>query len=226
MWAAKFTWAEGQFDANRDLKGVVCQSYSVVSKRQKVIVPKGDKLEKHEGKRRCKEDGVPFPHLKKRETFTKLDCKHTQFCKVWVGRSRGIVADELVDGFQGNLKRKGIQFSTLFQVLSHGRPMCDYERELYLLQHLKIKNLPMKHWCENSGWEMSEHIHATVLSALKAIVQFARIVSISADEVTTVDNMSWLGVHVYVMDDWERVPHLLHLLSVFDGNANHLTSWG
>ena len=89
---------------------------------------------------------------------------------------------------------------------------------------LRFKNLPMKHWCENSGWEMSEHIHGIVLSALKAIIQSACILSISVDEVTAVDNTSWLGVHVYVMDDWERVPHLLHLSSVSDGCADQLTS--
>jgi len=71
---------------------------------------------------------------------------------------------------------------------------------------------------------MSEHIYASVLSALKAIVQSARIISISADEIITVDNTSWLGVHVYVMDDWKRVLHLLHLSPVSDGTADHLTS--
>ena len=73
-------------------------------------------------------------------------------------------------GLEGECKRKGVQFSTLFQVLCHGRPMCDYEREQYLLRHLKVKNLPRKHWSESSGWEMSEHIHVCVLAALKAVV--------------------------------------------------------
>ena len=52
------------------------------------------------------------------------------------------MAEQLVGGLQGELKRKGVQFSTLFQVLNHGRPMCDYEREQYLLRHLKVKNVP------------------------------------------------------------------------------------
>ena len=119
-----------------------------------------------------------------------------------------------------------MQFSTLFQVLSHGRPMCDYEHEQYLLRHLKVKNVPQKHWSETSGWEMNKHLYASVLAALKEVVQSARIISVSTDEVTAINNMSWLGAHVYAMNSWKRVPHLLLLSCVSDGDggtANSLT---
>ena len=220
VWACKYTWAQGEFDADGNLCKVVCLSCSTITGRRKVIVPKGDNLEKHEGKRVCKEDGVPLSHLKKGDTFTKVDCKHLQYCKLWAGRQQGgTVAEQLVGGLHSELKRKGVQFSTLFQVLSHGRPMCDYEREQYLLRHLKVKNVPQKHWLETSGWEMSEHLHASVLATLKEVIQSARIISISADEVTAIDNTLWLGVHVYAMKSWERVPHLLHLSCVSDGDG-------
>jgi hypothetical protein len=90
--------------------------------------------------------------------------------------------------------------------------MYDYEREQYLLRHLKVKNVPRKHWSETSGWEMGEHVHGCVLAALKAVLQSAKIISISADEVTAVDNTCWVGVHIYVVQSWERMPHLLHFL--------------
>jgi hypothetical protein len=103
--------------------------------------------------------------------------------------------------------------------------MCDYEREQYLLRHLKVKNVPIKHWSETSGWEMAEHLHGCVLAALKGVVQSARIISISIDEVTAIDNTSWVGVHVYAMRSWERMPHLLHLSCVSEsGTSDHLTS--
>ena len=73
---------------------------------------------------------------------------------------------------------------------------------------------------------MSEHLHASVLATLKEVVQSACIISISADEVTAIDNTSWLGVHVYAMNSWERVLHLLHLSCVSDndsGTADSLT---
>jgi hypothetical protein len=150
----------------------------------------------------------------------KLDCKHNKFCKLWAGRKQaGTVLDLLVRGLEGEEKRKGVQFSTLFQVLSHGRPMCDFEREQYLLRHLKVKNVPRKHWSETNGWEMGEHLHGCVLAALKVVVQSARIISISADEVTAIDNTSWVGVHIYAMQSWERVPYLLVFLRVV-----HLTT--
>ena len=93
-------------------------------------MPKGDNLEKHERKWVYLEDGEPFSYLKKGETYTKVDCKHFLHCKEWAGRKQGgTVADLLVAGLEGKLKRKGVQFSTLFQILSHGRPICDYKRE-------------------------------------------------------------------------------------------------
>jgi hypothetical protein len=191
-----------------------------------VLVPKGDNLEKHEGKCTCKEDGVPLPDLKKGDVYMKLDCKHNKFCKLWAGRKQaGTVLDLLMRGLEGEEKRKGVQFSTIFQVLSHGHPMCDFEPEQYLLRHLKVKNVPRKHWSETSGWEMGEHLHGCVLAALKAVVQSARIISISADEVTAIDNTSWVGVHVYAMQSWERVPYLLHLSCVSEsGTSDHLTN--
>ena len=50
------------------------------------------------------------------------------------------------------------------------------------------------------------------------------MISFSADEVTAIDNTSWVCVHVYAMDSWERVAHLLHLSCVSDGGtADNLT---
>ena len=224
VWACRFTWADGEFDAAGNLTGVVCKICSSVSGRKKIIVPKGDNLEKHEGKRSCMFDGEPLSHLKKGETYIKKDCKHLQFTKVWAGRRlNGTVADQLLAGFEGEASRKVVQFSTLFHVLSSGRPMCDYERQQHLLRHVKVKRVPKRHWSKTSGSEMSEYLHASVMSALKVIVQSARFVSISADEVTTVDNTSWIGVHVYAVNSWERVPYLLHLSLSDCGTVDHVT---
>jgi hypothetical protein len=68
-----------------------------------------------------------------------------------------------------------------------------------LLRHLKVKNVPIKHWSKTSGWEMVELLHGCVLAAHKGVVQCTRIISTSANEGTTIDNTSWVGVHVYAM---------------------------
>ena len=93
------------------------------------MLPKGENLEKHEEKRICLEDGVPFNHLKKGESYIKTDCKHLKFVKLWVGRKQESIATQIIRILGARDKRKGVQFSTLFQILSHGRPMCDYECE-------------------------------------------------------------------------------------------------
>ena len=55
-------------------------------------------------------------------------------------------------------------------------------------------------------------------------MQSARIISISGDEVTAVDNTSWIGIHVYAMERWKKVSHLLHLSHVSNASiASHLT---
>ena len=88
-----------------------------------------------------------------------------------------------------------------------------------------MKNLVKKHWSKTSGWKMSEHLHASILSALMSVVRSLCIISISAYEVTAVDNTLWLSIHVYAMDSWERVPYLLHLSYLSDGgSADNLTN--
>lgn len=41
---------------------------------------------------------------------------------------------------------------------------------------------------------MSEHLHLCVINALKSVVKFVRIISISVDEVTAIDHTSSIGV--------------------------------
>jgi len=52
---------------------------------KKIMVHKRDNFKKYDDKRVCREDGVPFSHLKKGDTFIKKDCKYLQCCKLWAG---------------------------------------------------------------------------------------------------------------------------------------------
>ncbi len=46
----------------------------------------------------------------------------------------------------------------------------------------------------------------------------------SCDELNTIDNQTWLYVHVYVTKEWNRLPILLNLQRMIDGSiANNLT---
>jgi hypothetical protein len=69
---------------------------------------------------------------------------------------------------------------------------------------------------------MSEHIEGVVLHALKKLLKGSTILSLSADKVTAID-MTWISVHVHIMEGWERVPHLLHISYVSEPDtADHL----
>lgn len=68
-------------------------------------------------------------------------------------------------------------------------------------------------------------LHKSVLKALKFIVQSTSIISISVDEVTSINNTTWVGVHVYIVQvqSWKRVRYLLHLSIVSEnGGADAL----
>lgn len=115
VWICKFTWVEEKFDATGNLTQVLCKTSSVVSDQHKVMVSKANNLEKHEGKRTCKNDRDPFPNLKKGDTFEKHDCKHLQFTKLWAEQwLGGSIANQLMAGFDGEAYRKEVQFSILF----------------------------------------------------------------------------------------------------------------
>jgi hypothetical protein len=58
---------------------------------------------------------------------------------------------------------------------------------------------------------MVEAMHNIVLQAIKECVQKTKFISLNCDEVTTIDNQSWLSMHVYVTNLWKQIPILLNL---------------
>jgi hypothetical protein len=49
---------------------------------------------------------------------------------------------------------------------------------------------------------------------------------VSWDEVTTIDNQSWLSIHVYVIKEWKKVSIMLNLQRLVDGTTfDNLTSF-
>jgi hypothetical protein len=79
--------------------GVACSIYTRIDGRKKVIVNKGDNLEKHEGKRVCKLDGVPYPSLEVGDFYTKKDCKYLKDQALWFARqSAPMVIQQIIRG--------------------------------------------------------------------------------------------------------------------------------
>lgn len=187
--ACKFVQEEGKFDSNDHLTSIICLSCMTIIGRRKVIVLKFDNLEKHEGKCMCLEDGKPLQHLKKGSTFYKDDCKHTQNCKLWASYMlRLIVVEQLVANEEGKYKKKGVHFSSFFNLFFHGHPMFVFESQQCLFKHLKLRNLPQKHWLRSIGQEMNKHLHLLILTTLKCLVQSRHFISINTNEVIAIDS--------------------------------------
>ena len=152
VWSVRFTWAEGEFDNFGNLTSVVCVIYSKIEGRKKIIVSKGNNLKKHEGKRLCVHVGVPNLDLEVGDIFTKKDYKYLKNQELWSARQNApTVYKQLLHSLHSKNMRKGIQFSTLFQILSHGHPMVDYCESQHLLRYLNVKNVPKKHWYKTVG---------------------------------------------------------------------------
>jgi hypothetical protein len=41
-----------------------------------------------------------------------------------------------------------------------------------------------------------------VVNKTKSLVEGARFISLSCDEVAAIDQQSWVSIHVYVVEDW------------------------
>ena len=76
---------------------------------------------------------------------------------------------------------------------------------------LKVKHNPAKHLTNTSGWEMAEAMHEIVLQSTRDAITDCNFISCSADEVTTINNQQWISMHIYVMQQWQRMPILLIL---------------
>ena len=69
---------------------------------------------------------------------------------------------------------------------------------------------------------MAEIMHAQINSKLKEVIKQARFFSITCDEVTSIDNKSWLCIHIYTEERWGQVPMLLSLERVVDTTAKNM----
>ncbi len=80
-----------------------------------------------------------------------------------------------------------------------------------------VLNNPKMHWSNNLGWIMVEFMNVHVINAILAKVFAPNYVVLTCDEVSTMDNGSWISIHAYVMQHWVKVPMLNFLQRVVDG---------
>ena len=66
---------------------------------------------------------------------------------------------------------------------------------------------------------MANHLAMALAEHTKQVISKARFFSLSVDEVTTIDGQSWLSIHLYVCIAFKKVPILLSLNRLQEGNG-------
>jgi hypothetical protein len=56
----------------------------------------------------------------------------------------------------------------------------------------KGSNYSSKHWSDHARWEIVESLHNVVMSAIKKAIMALNFLYIFANEMTIVDNQSWI----------------------------------
>ena len=113
-----------------------------------------------------------------------------------------------------------IQFATLFQILVDGRPILEYVSRAALYEFLNMPNFPRMHWSNNFGCIMVEFMYSEVRIFISRVLVGANYVALICDEVSTIDNGSWIYFHAYVVQNWNRVPLLISLEKVVQGSGS------
>jgi len=80
--------------------------------------------------------------------------------------------------------------------------MQEYETIGPLYEFLAVLKNNEKKWSDRSSWTMAKFMHQKMMKATKVVVGVAQYVVISCDDVSTVDNQSWLFIHCYVVQNW------------------------
>jgi hypothetical protein len=83
--------------------------------------------------------------------------------------------------------------------------------------NVDVPNNPKMHWLDSLGWIMVEFMNVHVINAILAKVFAPNYVALTCDEVSTMDNGSWISIHAHVMQHWAKVPMLNFLQRVVDG---------
>lgn len=69
----------------------------------------------------------------------------------------------------------------------------------------------MSHWSIYAGWEMASYLAEVEKKNVHERVKESNFISLSLDEVTTVDNTAWVCMHAYTIKDHVYQANLLYV---------------
>jgi hypothetical protein len=96
--------------------------------------------------------------------------------------------------------------------------MVEFGRRSQLYSFLEVPDLPTLHWSDGVGWLMATYMYDLIKEKHQAMFAAAQYISLTADETSVVDNLSYIIIHVYVLQDWVRVPIILHINNLESGD--------
>jgi hypothetical protein len=162
---------------------------------------------------------MPKIGVLKDDFYIDKNCAHVRNEKLVAALCCDTMHKQAAEGTNVTRKKKLVQFATMLQILSVGRPISDYSSFEKLFNTLKVPELPRGHWSDLSGYEILDSLSAIVLDKTREFLQGASFISLSADEVTTIDTQQWLSVYAYIVKGWERLPILVSLQKCSRGCA-------
>lgn len=183
-----------------------------------------DTLEKHAGKVYDKETINGKDKSIIRWKYIE-ECQHAKFegeykkflvSKGKLEASGGTITSLFGKTMEINLSSKMIQLCTIFQILSCGHPMKIYPNYMKYLYFLQVPNFPSCHWSIPSGWEWEKYLAQEEKDDMQEKIANDRFLSLSLDEVTTIDNTSWICMSIYMVIGHIRHSYLLGIHKMSD----------
>jgi hypothetical protein len=182
------------------------------------LATKWDSLCKHVGKKKTKRNiGI---NVEKGDWYHSKYYKHAKNYKLPASYNLGNVTTQLENGVARENRRKVVQFVTIVHLLQQSHPMQEYEAIKPLYEFLVVPKNSKEHWNDNSGWTMKEAKHWEVMKATRVVMGVALYVVLSCDEVSRIDNQSWLYVHYYVVQNWVKNSILISLDRMLEGSSS------
>jgi hypothetical protein len=86
-----------------------------------------------------------------------------------------------------------------------------------------VSHNKMKYWFGGACWDMVNCMCEHVLKIIQSVVVGDRFVFLSVNDVITIDNRSWISIHVYVMQAWKKLHVFIFQCVVGGSNVDNLT---
>jgi len=97
--------------------------------------------------------------------------------------------------------------------------MLEFEALKSLFSFLNVLLLSKHHWSDSPIWVMVECMHKQIIKKVKKIITSSKYLALSCDEVTTIDNQSWIYIYSYVAQDWCQILLFISLKQVINGKG-------